>query len=69
MNRSKKLGHLEELLDFAPPEDLRKSLMAVLFSSLENQEELPPSFKKNMQDVYALIQFLDKIKAESAWFL
>lgn len=56
-------------MDFAPPEDLRKSLTAVLFSSLENQEELPPSFKKNMQDVYALIQFLDKIKAERAWFL
>ncbi|NQY11092.1 MAG: hypothetical protein HRU38_23570 [Saccharospirillaceae bacterium] len=51
---------LEELIQFAPPAQLRKSIQAVFFDYLANIKEVDDDeFKEITQDFYFLLRFVD----------
>ena len=61
---SKQLEHLQRLLLFTPPEDLRKSIQKTLFAYLLEQdtEAIPEDFKQVVENHFFLIDFLDKLE-------
>ncbi|MES2132672.1 MAG: hypothetical protein V4506_09995 [Bacteroidota bacterium] len=56
------IASLEELLDFAGPDSLRRSLQQVFFHFLlHNNHCLPANFNTITEDVYFRIRFLDEV--------
>ena len=57
------LKHLDKLLLFVPPTELRKSVQATLFAYILEQDEksLVTDFKKVVENHFFLIEFLDKL--------
>lgn len=55
--------HLQKLLQFVPPAELRKSVQTTLFAYLLEQDDsgLDLNYKKIVEDIYFLIDFLDKV--------
>lgn len=57
------IASLEELLDFAEPDSLRRSLQQVYFNFLLHHKDcLPANFTTLTEDVYFMIQFLDRVE-------
>lgn len=57
------IASLEELLDFTEPDSLRRSLQQVYFNFLlHNKDCLPANFNTITEDVYFMIQFLDRVE-------
>jgi hypothetical protein len=60
----KNLEELDLLLQFVPPQTLRKKIMEIWFHYLSHNEphELPEDFKETSEDIYFLLRFLDTVK-------
>lgn len=60
------IKHLEKLLSFVPPTQLRISVQKTLFSYLlELDEVLPNDYKETIENHFFLIDFLDKIESST----
>ena len=55
---------LETLFSFAPPEQLRQSILEVFFTWLIEQPVLPQNYKQVSEDVYFLLKALEKNEQE-----
>lgn len=56
---------LAELFEKAPPQSLKKSVNHIFFNFLlNNRYTLPKDFDRITEDVYFLIQFLEKAQKE-----
>lgn len=56
---------LEELITFAEPGSLRRSLNHVFFDFLVNNKDcLPADFETITADFYVLIRFLDRVEQQ-----
>jgi hypothetical protein len=54
------INELDDLFTFAPPDELRRSINQVYFSYLIHTDVLPQDYKKTTEDIYFLIDFLEK---------
>lgn len=59
--------HLERLLQFVSPSELRKSVQRTLFAYLLEQDSrgLDSNFKETVENHFFLIDFLDKLDSET----
>jgi hypothetical protein len=52
---------LEELFAFVPPDELRRSITKIHYSYLIHTEVLPQDYKKTVENVWFLVDFLEKV--------
>ncbi len=57
---------LETLFSFAPPEQLRQSVMEVFFAWLIESPVLPQNYKQVSEDVYFLLKALEKQETQNS---
>jgi hypothetical protein len=62
MNLSKEL---EELFEFVPPDELRKSIQEIYFSYIDGTPDLHRDFKEISSNIYFLIKFFRKSAQEA----
>jgi hypothetical protein len=58
----KTLATCEELFSFAPPEQLHKTIHELFFSWITETPTLPENYKQASEDIYFLLEFLDRMK-------
>lgn len=65
-NPKSKAEHLERMLQYASPSELRKSVQRTLFAYLLEQDSkgIDATFKETVENIYFLIEFLDKLDSE-----
>ena len=65
MSKKSQTEHLEKLLQFVPPRELRQSVEKTLFSYLLGQDEkvIDADYKKVVEDHFFLLDFLNKLES------
>lgn len=62
-SKDERLIQLDNLFQFAPPTQLRRSITRVFFGFLiHGTEELPGDFNRTAEDFYFLIDFLEEME-------
>ena len=62
---TKIITDLDNLLQFAPPEDLRNTLLEIYHTYIiQEHETLPANFKRMANDLYFIINFLNNAEKE-----
>lgn len=66
-NQKNRTEHLERLLQFVSPNELRKSVQRTLFAYLLEQDGkgLDSNFKETIENHFFLIDFLDKLDSDT----
>lgn len=64
MSNKSHAEHLQLLLEFASPKELRRSIQKTFFAFLAEQESksLDPNYHKIVEDHFFLFDFLDKLE-------
>ena len=64
MRKKTNVDHLEMLLDFVPPNELRRSLHKAFFAFLaaQNEGDMDNEYSKVVEDYYFIFDFLDKLE-------
>jgi hypothetical protein len=57
---------LKDLFSFVPPEEMRQSITHIYFSYLIHSEVVPHDHKKISEDIYFLLNFLEKVRMLNA---
>ena len=60
-SEAKAASALHELLSFAPPEQLRKTIQELFFTWITEAPILPENYKQISEDVYFLMNFLETV--------